>query len=410
MKKKLAILLASLSLCACSFIGCSDDDKKNDDKGEQNIEKAAEGEKCGASADGKECKEDTLECVKKGGEGEDANEFICKKKEQGAEKAAEGEKCGASADGKECKEDTLECVKKGGEGEDANEFICKKIEQKGGDIAYEQDCDVADDKCADGLKCEQDASTDPAKCVRVAGAVCSDANDLCEDGYACQEDPLDGKFKCVEESSKPNDDDDPYKGIAVCDYMVECAVEGYSAETCHPTTSGDPAEPVVISDECKAASKAYNECKLNAECSELVADQLALASCKDEYVANMVACSGMKDKDDECVPNSTDASTMCVSMVYVCKAAQPEDASGVCVEPVAGDTCHVAAGCAGGANGNYLCVAMIEGSPYGMCKIKDGQACTGANDMNCASGGYGNCIEDTSNPGEYICKSSEAGE
>ena len=188
MKKKLAILLASLSLCACSFIGCSDDDKK-DDNGEQNVVKAAEGEKCGDSAEGKECKDDTLECVKKGGEGEDADEFICKKKDQGVEKAAEGEKCGDSAEGKECKDDTLECVKKGGEGEDAEELICKKKEQGAEKAGKGQ-------ACGGSIECDGDNLSCDGICKLKADEIC-ETGDACVTGYECKagEDP-DTALKC----------------------------------------------------------------------------------------------------------------------------------------------------------------------------------------------------------------------
>ena len=246
MKKKLAILFASLSLCACTFVGCGDD--KKDDSGDQNVVKAAEGEKCGASADNKECKDDTLECVKKGGEGEDANEFICKKKDQGAEKAAEGEKCGASADGKECKDDSLECVKKGGEGEDAEELICKKKEQgvepsgkvkKGGACVI--DSTIESEQCDTGLVCEGDESA--AVCKIDVNGDCNEAGDdaLCaehsfcegEEGHKiCQGVEPPGKVKkggaCVKDSTVETEQ---------CDTGLVCEGDE-SAATCKIAANG----------------------------------------------------------------------------------------------------------------------------------------------------------------------------
>ena len=398
--KKLAILLASLSLCACSIVGCSDD--KNDDGDEQNIEKAAEGEKCGTSADGKECQDNTLECAKKGGEGDDKDDFICQKIESVVEKAAKGQPCGSSAEGKECEGEDLKCEAKA---DDANAFICKVQ----------------------------------------SGKACVD-NDICEGELVCKDnDGSDGK-SCQAAGSGGNggNDEDPLKGIAACERKLECNVAGITDAICHPESTDEPGgETQEPTEECKNSMKAYNECVIAAQCEELVADQLAVASCKDSYVAYMVACSGMKDKDGECDP--LDASKMCVPVALFCqtqadeskKCVEPiadgaaclaasdqcaskgfsciEDASSaedpkplVCALPGVGAMCQVAVGCAGGAEGDLVCTPMSEATPsYGMCKIKDGHACSGTNDMNCASGGYGKCVEDTENAGSYICADAE---
>ena len=146
--KKFAYLLAALSLCACTFTGCSDDgddDKASSAKKGQSCaelqcegdlvcnaeskiceEKADEGgdadEACKDKSAGDACGDkkvcdDNLKCVDdKSGEGGEPD-AACKGKEAGAE-------CG---EGKVC-DDALKCVEdKSGEGDKEDEIDCSKL-------------------------------------------------------------------------------------------------------------------------------------------------------------------------------------------------------------------------------------------------------------------------------------------
>ena len=436
MKKKLAILFASLSLCACTFVGCGDD--KKDDSGDQNVVKAAEGEKCGASADNKECKDDSLECVKKGGEGEDAEELICKKKEQGVEPSGkvkkggacvidstiESEQCdtGLVCEGDEsaavCKIDVNgDCNAEGDadlcaehsfcEGEEGHK-ICQGVEppgkvKKGG--ACVKDSTVETEQCDTGLVCEGDESA--ATCKIAANGACNAEGDaeLCADGLIC--DGAEGAKTCQESGEVGEKleymaacvlaNDNCGTGL-VCEVLMDdepvclrkrntiCANDFDFCENDYECKRGDDDTDTEL--KCREIIKLDNdsECSWGGECKSGFCQRIDedTKQCKDKLAAN-APCS--MDAGDECVDG------------FECRTESAEGTEEKCFEELLweDDECDMSNDKCSFLD-NLKCY-QVEGSTP-KCKHENGIHCLNHSD----------CGSNYCDPAEEKCADKPAGE
>jgi len=360
MKKRLAILFASLSLCAIGFVGCGDDSKDIGDKCEAHEDCDAQenlfcqaakeegGDKlCAAKIkDGKACvsKDDVCEsegfkCLAKGGEGKDKDKLICQKADSAAEGLDDGAKC-AKADDK-CKSAGFKCLAKGGDGADKDDLVCKKDESS---------------------------------------------------------------------SSSEGGDDLAKASKDMCLHMVSCKAVGYDSKTeadCEPKAdaeSGSSSETAKPSEECNKANAAYMKCMTDAACDDLK-DALKFASlCGSEMEAVMVKCQGKKDKGEDCTA-ATDCATMFCQADGEAKKCQAKIADGAECKN-ADDMCAHAGWMCKDDGGTLKCADPAAVVSTGVdidgecndtdkkckdgltcdtdkdntCKIADGQSCTGKTD------------------------------
>ena len=208
MKKKFAILLASLSFCACGFIGCENDEN----------EKADLGEKCGESADGKLCKND-LTCIN----AEDGSDKICQEITNGYKDAcAKYVQCEVPQNASGEKWTDADCNPSSSSGTNEGGSPLPPVECTLAQKAYYQ-C-VAAAECSELLQ-------DPNAMISCKDKYI-DYHRICQDnskvlGEACE----DSRFHCVEPIYACHKDDpsasqgvckEPVAG-EICDVLLGCS-------------------------------------------------------------------------------------------------------------------------------------------------------------------------------------------
>jgi len=380
MSKRLAILFASLSLCACGFIGCGDSDKGVGDKCEASDEctasdnlfcqKQAEGDesKCAeAIAKNAECinssdvcADKDYKCAKKGGDGDDKDKLICKKSESSSAKIEDGAKCASAND--VCKSEGFKCLAKGGDGDDKNDLVCKKDESGSSDAKPKAggECDDSvDAKKCDGndLVCEKDSEEENAKshCKIKEHASCAaeGASDKCAKDLTCKDG--DGGAKTCEKAGGAGDDKAKYgdackknaeaEGDAkLCGEKLACEAKGgtgadkdnlickhANGEVCTDSENlcAAKADDATKAFECKEDSQdnTKKKCQEVSGGGEEDLDSLDVAALSKKVCEKKHSCSiNTPGLDDQCnaVPmcvNETKAYYNCMKEAESCAAA-----------------------------------------------------------------------------------------
>ena len=360
--KKFALMFAALSLCACTFTACGDDD--------DSPSKAKKGESCekvecdtGLTCnDSKVCEEKSGE-VAKAKKGESCEKVecdtglicndskVCEEKSGEAEKAKKGDSCAEKEcdtglkcnDSKICEEESTE-LEKAKKGESCeildceDELICddstKKCIEKPKAKAGEH-CDKTED-CEENLTCEDHEGN--KTCTKAASegecfsnSDCKDpAKPVCGEGYKCVEAPsdlCDGKCTegecvlgvCVTDAMKALKDGDDYpagaadsfcngnnvvyKGSDKKAHLADCSADGYTGcvvfSDDHNVVQADCNGQTAALDACKAAPQASQELDLWRIDTCLTSTSLYEVFCTKDLSGNDIAVPTYAGKNDK---------------------------------------------------------------------------------------------------------------
>lgn len=285
MTKKLAILFAAISLCACSFIGCSDDNKSNDDA------KAAIGENCKNNDDCASNYCDLTNAGENNGNGKCAKSQAtvngiggectlnanCKdswcKKDAGQDKGvctarlADGQACtdGAQCEGSYCNDDLCASSPKVVKGDKTIGAACNDNNEC--ESGYCTNYDGNGKKCANVAclnfrpNCDSSSNTAYKSCDPINGSLesenCTGGN-ICKphgDNVICG--PEVEEVSCHTHANCANNED----GKKLCNKNGVCAVSLYedycNASNC-PASEGECLKGVCVSAEMKAKAQSSN--------------------------------------------------------------------------------------------------------------------------------------------------------
>ena len=294
--KKFAWMIAALSLCACTFTACGDDDKDNN----TNANKAAIGADCKANADCESglCKDSKCAAKDSSSADKKANDEACEK--------ADDCQSGYCSDDKKCADKPA-----GGDDKKANDEACENADdcQSG----YCSDDKKCADKPASGDKCTNDdectkggklyCHVDSGACVEcLADNALDDACDNSKPGPVCISNAC---AKCTEDKQCGD------KRVCDKDSGKCSAADG----TCwEDKDCKDSSKPVCGSDHICVASTA--ECGLNTPCADsskvcaagkCVAKAAKNDACDDSFVARcsndmktLISCKDKKVIETKC--------------------------------------------------------------------------------------------------------------
>ena len=284
--KKFAMMIAALSLCACTFTACGDDDKDDN----KNSGKAAIGADCNANDD---CDSGFCSDAKK-----------CAEKSVADDKKADGEACAKDDDCKSGNCDNKVCAAKSAEdgGKKADGEACESNDDCNSGNCDNKVCAAksgGDDKKADGEACDKDDDCNSGSCGEDKKCAAKSEEKSCDADKDC-EGSKNGKFACDVENHK----------------CVECLSKDIVDAACDNSKPG----PVCISNVC-------SKCTDDKQCGD------GKVCNKDS--GNCVIPDGTCWDDKDC----TDKSKPVCSADHVCVASTAEcgvntacaDKSKVCV-------------------------------------------------------------------------------